>query len=649
MQTKMKKVLTQMVIVGILVILVPAQTDADLPPTAVLAGTVTDAATGLPLSATVTLLETGANAHTNPATGWYSLTELEGTYTAQAESLSYPPQTAIVTIIQGRTVIQDFALSRVGPELVVSTTFISLTLNSGEQASRQFIIANVGAPGSELYFSIQEGLLGSIPTDFSWIEEDPVDGTINAGDSEQVELRFDATGLLAGTYEADLLISHNDDGNPIVPVHIEMTVLGQTGDPPELPPTAVLAGTVTDAATGLPLSATVTLLETGANAHTNPATGWYSLTELEGTYTAQAESLSYPPQTAIVTIIQGRTVIQDFALSRVGPELVVSTTFISLTLNSGEQASRQFIIANVGAPGSELYFSIQEGLLGSIPTDFSWIEEDPVDGTINAGDSEQVELRFDATGLLAGTYEADLLISHNDDGNPIVPVHIEMTVLGGAPVAICQDVTVSANEYCHADVAPEEVDDGSYDPDGDPIILSLDPSGPYPLGETTVTLTVTDDRGESDQCTATVTVIDEPTDGFVTGGGWIDSQVDECYDYMQVGGKANFGFVSKYKKGATKPTGQIEFVFNAGDLNFHSTDYEWLVVTVSDYARFKGTGTINGSGEYKFQICAGDGAPDTFTIKIWTEDESGSETIVYWNGMCRPIGGGSIVIHAGKK
>ena len=159
----------------------------------------------------------------------------------------------------------------------------------------------------------------------------------------------------------------------------------------------------------------------------------------------------------------------------------------------------------------------------------------------------------------------------------------------------------------------------------------------------TVTFTVTDTSGNLTEEEFFVVVYD-PAAGFVTGGGWIWSPQGP-YLYMDVEGKANFGFVSKYQKGANVPTGQTEFVFQAGDLNFHSSSYEWLVVTGSNYARFKGTGTINGSGVYKFMLWAGDDDPDTFRIKIWTEDELGVEDIVYDNGMDQPIGGGSIVIH----
>jgi hypothetical protein len=128
------------------------------------------------------------------------------------------------------------------------------------------------------------------------------------------------------------------------------------------------------------------------------------------------------------------------------------------------------------------------------------------------------------------------------------------------------------------------------------------------------------------------------------------------YDFEPVApptGKATFGFVAKYKKGADVPDGQTEFVFKAADFNFHSSSYDWLVVTGSDYARFKGTGTINGSGDYKFMLWAGDGTgtdgSDTFRIKIWEEDGLGGETVVYDNGMDQAIGGGSIVVHTSKK
>jgi hypothetical protein len=144
-------------------------------------------------------------------------------------------------------------------------------------------------------------------------------------------------------------------------------------------------------------------------------------------------------------------------------------------------------------------------------------------------------------------------------------------------------------------------------------------------------------------------VVYDPNGGFVTGGGWINSPVNAYAANPSLTGKANFGFVSKYQKGATIPTGETEFNFQVGNLNFHSSSYDWLVISGTQ-AQYKGTGTINGSGNYKFMLTASDGNPDGFRIKI-TNPADGS--VVYDNkplmddgmGNTQPLGGGSIVIH----
>ncbi|HMI30795.1 MAG TPA: FlgD immunoglobulin-like domain containing protein, partial [Candidatus Limnocylindrales bacterium] len=117
------------------------------------------------------------------------------------------------------------------------------------------------------------------------------------------------------------------------------------------------------------------------------------------------------------------------------------------------------------------------------------------------------------------------------------------------------------------------------------------------------------------------------------------------------------GFVSKYKKGQTQapPEGETEFQFKAGSLNFHSTSYEWLVISGAR-AQFKGVGTINDAGGYCFLLTSvdgqvnGGGGKDKFRMKITNKltgvmvydsqlgaaDSSAASTL---------IDGGSIVIH----
>lgn len=43
------------------------------------------------------------------------------------------------------------------------------------------------------------------------------------------------------------------------------------------------------------------------------------------------------------------------------------------------------------------------------------------------------------------------------------------------------------------------------------------------------------------------------------------------------------------------------------------------------------------------------GADDTFRIRIWWEDESGTETDSYDNGFSQAIGGGNITVYRHSK
>jgi len=176
-------------------------------------------------------------------------------------------------------------------------------------------------------------------------------------------------------------------------------------------------------------------------------------------------------------------------------------------------------------------------------------------------------------------------------------------------------------------------------------------------GVYTIRLTVTDKDGDSGGAIFEYVVIYDPEGGFVTGGGWIDSPAGAYTPDLSLTGKATFGFVAKCKKGADVPTGQTQFQFKVADLNFHSTEYQWLVVA-GPQAKFKGVGTINGEGEYGFMLTAIDAKltpsteADKFRIKIWDKD---TDQVVYDNLLgaaddadpTTELGGGSIVIHKG--
>jgi hypothetical protein len=160
-------------------------------------------------------------------------------------------------------------------------------------------------------------------------------------------------------------------------------------------------------------------------------------------------------------------------------------------------------------------------------------------------------------------------------------------------------------------------------------------------GVYTIALTVTD--SDSDGAATSIfqyAVIYDPSAGFVTGGGWIDSPAGAFLADPGLTGQASFGFVSRYKKGKSVPRGNTAFRFNAGDLAFRSIVYDWLVVSGAK-AQYKGKGKINGEGNYGFRIKIWDktGGVDGEVIydnQLGTADDSYDGTV---------LGGGSIVIH----
>ena len=157
-------------------------------------------------------------------------------------------------------------------------------------------------------------------------------------------------------------------------------------------------------------------------------------------------------------------------------------------------------------------------------------------------------------------------------------------------------------------------------------------------GVYTVKLTVTDDDGGAGTSTFQYVVVYDPTGGFVTGGGWFTDPA--------TGSKAHFGFNPKYQKNTTIPKGETEFKLSG--ITFKSTTHDWLVINGTK-AQFKGSGTINGTGDYNFLVTVIDSSPDKIRIRIWNL----AGQVIYDNQMGASddaipntaIGGGSIVIH----
>ena len=248
-----------------------------------------------------------------------------------------------------------------------------------------------------------------------------------------------------------------------------------------------------------------------------------------------------------------------------------------------------------------------------------------------------------AVAIYAGEYHNLALVPSDSPLNTAPTANPGGSYLGAINTSISFDGSLSSDPENDSLIYAWSFGDGTTGTDVAPT-HSYTAAGIYD-----VCLTVDDGSLVSAQA-CTLAVVYDPSAGFVTGGGWIDSPAGAYQADETLAGKATFGFVSKYQKGASLPTGTTAFEFDLAGLAFSSQSYEWLVVNkAGTNAQFKGSGLINGAADpngnaYKFMLWAGDGSPDTFRIRIWWEDAAG-EHDVYDNGTAQAIGGGSVVVH----
>ena len=104
----------------------------------------------------------------------------------------------------------------------------------------------------------------------------------------------------------------------------------------------------------------------------------------------------------------------------------------------------------------------------------------------------------------------DYTVTYTDANGCKAFDQVRVTVQCGdvAPIAECKPVEVTLTDNCLASVAASDFDNGSSSPSGLPLTYSIAPAGPFAVGTTRVTLTVTDSNNNSSSCTTTITVID---------------------------------------------------------------------------------------------------------------------------------------------
>jgi len=317
-------------------------------------------------------------------------------------------------------------------------------------------------------------------------------------------------------------------------------------------------------------------------------------------------------------------------------------------------------VGNEGAPASF------DGTASSDPDDepiasYSWTFGDGGTGTgpnpehtyLDNGTYIVTLVVTDGAGASSTPVTTEILV------NNVAPVLGAISGLPPAPIAVGTPVTLTAN-FTDAGIQDTHTGTVTWSVGGTAEAATIDQGAGFGSisasriltpGVYSVTFTVTDDDGGSGSVSTGLQyiVVYDPDESFVTGGGWINSPAGAYLANASLTGKANFGFVAKYKRDVAAPTGNAVFQFHAGSLRFKTTSYDWLIV-VGDRATLAGAGELNGVAGYTFQLTAIDGTPsggpDRFRIVI-----TGPNGVVYDSGAGAPdgsnvsvLGGGSISI-----
>ena len=221
-----------------------------------------------------------------------------------------------------------------------------------------------------------------------------------------------------------------------------------------------LAGSVYDYETGSVAppctAALVSIAPGGLTATVNSTTGAYGPVALiAGIYTATASASGYSTVAYTVSVANGMTTTQDFALQRPVVE-VTPTDFISITAPANQSVTHSLAITNAGHAAMD--FEIQE-----MPSDLTWVGVDPITGTIPGPGTADVDVTFLCTETK--DYTGTLHVIH-DDPCEITPITVPITLhctqlcveVTGVDLSLTTGGTIytDTNVQFSANIAPDD-------------------------------------------------------------------------------------------------------------------------------------------------------------------------------------------------
>ena len=124
-----------------------------------------------------------------------------------------------------------------------------------------------------------------------------------------------------------------------------------------------------------------------------------------GTDCARIDNITFPPLEIVLP-----------------PIVNVNPTLVNKELGMNQIGNEIVELSNIG--GEILNYSIT---LSNSP---EWLDADPVSGSINAGEMDEITLSFDTNGLESGQYTCSMVIENGIGGQTVVPVTLTVNTTG---------------------------------------------------------------------------------------------------------------------------------------------------------------------------------------------------------------------------
>lgn len=283
-----------------------------------------------------------------------------------------------------------------------------------------------------MYYNAIVYLSGGAGEPAEWLSFDPATGSVVGGGSTDVDVLFDADGLAAGMYEADILVEVDEGAGQSSTLTIPVTMEVMEEDP-----MATVNGIVMSlghcGADPQPAAGAAIFVDGQENSFTATAdaSGYFEMDipADEGPVDVTADAMDHLPQTESgVVIVSGETTTVDFDMVLEAACATVMPEEMDFMLSIDDLATQALTIGNIEG-GSSLTWSLASGN-GCFDGSEGWLSVSSTGDTIGAGSSQSIDVTADSTGLAAGVYETTLCMDTNDAEQPEIQVPVTVMVQG---------------------------------------------------------------------------------------------------------------------------------------------------------------------------------------------------------------------------